>query len=348
MFKEYVVGSHMAYERNPTYWEKTTINGKEYEIPFVDEMIYPIIPDESTQVAALRTAKLDFHHKLFSSWWDTLDESAPWLKSSKASAGEGMGMVLNCTKPPFNNINVRRAVMVGTDTRAFADLQGVDLSLLPTHWYPVHFQNSGIYTPIEELPKEDQLLYDYNPQLAKKMLADAGYPNGFKMKYYQIAESVLMDRAALMKDQWSKMGIDVEIVAITTAEYEQRLNEKNYEGSIYNDSQIGNPYTMIERFADADNYFNVGSWYNPNYKELSTKILSEPDSAKRDVMIKEAAVIKLHDCAFIPTDALAGPAHYWAPWLMNYYGERCISDNDFTPVLARAWIDENMKHELGF
>jgi len=39
MFKEYVMGSHMGYVRNPNYWDTTTVNGKEYEVPFVDELI---------------------------------------------------------------------------------------------------------------------------------------------------------------------------------------------------------------------------------------------------------------------------------------------------------------------
>ena len=59
--KEYVSGSHIAYQRNPDYWKTTVIDGKEYQTPFVDEMVWPFIADESTQIAALRTATLDAH-----------------------------------------------------------------------------------------------------------------------------------------------------------------------------------------------------------------------------------------------------------------------------------------------
>ena len=348
MFKEYVVGSHMAWERNPTYWETTTIDGKEYKLPFVDEMIWPIIPDESTQVAALRTGKLDFHHKLFSSWWETLDKSAPWLKSSKASAGEGMGMTLLNTQPPFDDVNVRRALMIGTDTRAFAELQGVDLDLLPVHWYPIHFQNKEVYTPLEELPEEDQLLYKYNPELAKKMLADAGYPNGFKMKYYQISESFLLDRAALMKDQWAKFGVEVEIVPVTTAAYEDLSFSKTYTDSIYDDAQITNPIITIGRKTSLEEFHNKSQFYNEEFAKLGLAAISEVDTNKRNALMKAASLILMHEVNIIPTDALAGPAHYWGPWLKNYYGERCVSDNDFVSVLARAWIDEAEKKRLGF
>ena len=61
ILSKYVEGAYVMYDRNPDYWLTTTIDGKEYELPFIDTVIYPIIPDESTQIAALRTAQLD--------WW---------------------------------------------------------------------------------------------------------------------------------------------------------------------------------------------------------------------------------------------------------------------------------------
>ena len=60
MVDEYVVGSHAKYLRNPNYWGTTTINGKVYDdIPFIDELVMPIIPDESTRIASLRTGGID-------------------------------------------------------------------------------------------------------------------------------------------------------------------------------------------------------------------------------------------------------------------------------------------------
>ena len=59
MFDEYVSGSHMSYKRNPDYWDTTIIDGQEYELPFIDKVVCPIIPDPSTRVAALRTGTFD-------------------------------------------------------------------------------------------------------------------------------------------------------------------------------------------------------------------------------------------------------------------------------------------------
>ena len=74
MFKEYVVGSHISYKRNPNYWKKTTIDGVEYQLPFIEEMVKPVIPDVSTRTAALRTGKLDYFWGVPASEWTTLDK----------------------------------------------------------------------------------------------------------------------------------------------------------------------------------------------------------------------------------------------------------------------------------
>lgn len=73
--------------------------------------------------------------------------------------------------------------MIGTDLSACADLLGV--GPLPLHYTPLY---SGLpetlYTPLEKLPPSTRLLYDYDPELAIDMLDEAGYPDGFPMKYY--------------------------------------------------------------------------------------------------------------------------------------------------------------------
>ncbi|MEK0326928.1 MAG: ABC transporter substrate-binding protein, partial [Nitrosopumilus sp.] len=80
MFEEYVVGSHMTYLRNPIWWQTATIDGVEYKLPFVDKVIIPIMPDIATQIAAIRTAKLDWIEYVAAPYWESLISTAPSLK----------------------------------------------------------------------------------------------------------------------------------------------------------------------------------------------------------------------------------------------------------------------------
>ncbi|GAI82289.1 unnamed protein product, partial [marine sediment metagenome] len=179
--REYVVGSHMTFDRNPNWWKTTVIDGVEYELPFIDELVMPMILDEATWVSALRTGKVDYDWTVATPQWENLDKTTPELLSSRTEPSGGNGLYLQCTQPPFDDVDVRRAMMVGTDMGDFAALAGLE-GLVPLHWYPLSPGHpESLYTPLEKLPAETKLLYDYNPTLAKQMLADAGYPNGFKV-----------------------------------------------------------------------------------------------------------------------------------------------------------------------
>ena len=80
--QEAVVSSHIAFARNPQYWPcTTTIDGAEYALPFIDEMIMPNLPDETTQIASLRTGQLDIMGTVSVKYRETLADTSPDLQS---------------------------------------------------------------------------------------------------------------------------------------------------------------------------------------------------------------------------------------------------------------------------
>jgi len=349
MFKEYVIGSYMSYEKNPDYWKTTTINGKEYEIPFVDELIYPIIPDMATRIAAVRTGEVD-HAWLFQvpgAYWDLLDEKAPGILKSKFAGSGGRVAWLKCDEPPFDDIEVRQAMRIGTDFKSFRDLQGV--GPLPEQWWPIWASHpETLYTPLEKLPAETQLLFDYNPELAIDMLAKAGYPDGLKIEYtVPAADPLTLDEAALLKDMWAKIGVEVNIRALDAAANAVAIYDHIYSGAIF-DSGIGtgNPWELVERGLTGGRV-NVALWSDEYYDELMAKMGSEMDYFERCKITKEAGVYILNACVLMPLSPIPD-AVYWWPWVKNYYGEIAIHDNDIAPLFAHAWLDQDLKAEMGY
>ncbi|GAH45675.1 unnamed protein product, partial [marine sediment metagenome] len=146
----YVEGSACTYERNPNYRGTTTINGKEYQLPFIDELIYPIIPDESTQLAALRTGQVDWMPIIQPIYEDSLTQSSPGLIQSKYLSASVTAWKINAISSEyFCNRNIRRALMIATD------LKGIRDSLFPggeIDGFPLA-QGLPAYTPLEELPE---------------------------------------------------------------------------------------------------------------------------------------------------------------------------------------------------
>ncbi len=342
MIGEYAVGSFYQFLKNPNYTHKVAhINGVEYQIPFVDEMILPLIPDSATQIAALRTGKLDFHQGPASDQWATLESTAPALLSAHYSCS-GWVMALKTTEPPFNDENVRRAMMIGTDLKAVGNTFG--LGPLPVDWYPALYTNADVYIPISELPAETQLLYTYNPTLARKMLSDAGYPTGFTV---HLTTSWGQDQFSLIKDQWAKIGVNLIIDIVDGATHTKMVVERTYKGIGSGGQDITAPINTVLDYGKTGYTNNWAGYSNPYYDDLCLRIVGELDPVARTVLIKEAMQILRNTVAHLPiTPTMSG--HYWWPWIKNYYGEFTTSDGTLDTIPAYMWIDQDLKAEMGY
>jgi ABC-type transport system substrate-binding protein len=111
MLTEYVPGSALSYQKNPNYWGTNPAGpGKGDKLPYVDELKQLIIEDSSTQLAAVRTGKVDF-----SLWTDlTLDDTLalmdqrPELKKQDNQREDNHPYFRLDKDLPFNDIKVRR------------------------------------------------------------------------------------------------------------------------------------------------------------------------------------------------------------------------------------------------
>jgi len=342
MTGEYAIGSFYQYVRNPNYTHKTaTINGKQYQIPFVDEMILPLIPDTATQIAALRTGKLDLHQGPASDQWATLESTTPDLLFAKYSCS-GWVLSLKCTVPPFNDENVRRAMMIGTDLKACGNIFG--LGPLPVDWYPALYTNADVYVPISELPAETQLLYKYDPVLARKMLSDAGYATGFTVDLWT---SWGQDIFSLIKDQWAKIGVTVNIKIVDSTQHTKLAVEKTYTGMVSGGQDITGPINTCLDYGKTGYTNNWALYSSPYYDDLCLRIVGELDPPARTVLIKEAMQILRNTVAHLPVcPTMSG--HYWWPWVKNYYGEFTTSDGTLDSIPAYMWIDQDLKESMGY
>ncbi len=347
MFEEYVVGSHMSFVKNPNFWKKWKFQGKEYQLPFIDRVVLPIVPDPATRLATIKTGKADLHVDMPAEYWNTLDTTATEIKKANISGGTSNRLGLRCDIPPFNDVKVRRAMMIGTDLKQHQNVWFA--AGMPIHYYPI-IPGHPAYTPMEKLPQDIRILYDYNPELAKKMLAEAGYPNGFKMDFH--TDSTVpkaMDLASLVKDQWAKIGVEVTIKPADAVEHTRKKysHPPIWTGAFWDNIMEASATRMFTMYHKTGVDLNYMAYSNPELDKLCEQMEKELDVAKQDQQIKAAGDILMRDVPSIPV-SITPQRIYWWPWIRNYYGSYTIQDDcNFAELIPYMWIDEGMKKDMG-
>ncbi len=343
---EYVRGDHATYLKNPNYWRKVTINGKQYQSPFIDKMVWPIIADEATQIASLRTGKVDWDTVVPPRYADTLaSTSKALMRFSYLTEGSLVVALQTSTSQYFKDVNVRQALMIGTD------LNTIGLNAWGKGNYDINplVKGAALYVPIDQMPATTKQLFTYDPTKAKKMLADAGYPNGFKIEMtYNPSDvgNMSQDIASMIVDMWGKIGVTVTLKPVEPAV----MTNLTY-GHAYTDSMlVGRGYGTagVEMALGVKGHEeNTSAWVNDDYTNMYNQAFAERDAKKALALKKQMAVKLLEAATMIPTAVHSQDAYAW-PWVKNYYGEISAGFMDHNPMLERLWIDPNVKKQMGF
>jgi peptide/nickel transport system substrate-binding protein len=338
----YQSGVGATYQKNPNYWGTTTIGGQTYKMPFIDTLYYPIITDESAQVAALRTAKIDWWPNVKIQYQSSLASSAPSLIVNKYLFGKVDVMRLNRIKSTtMSSKNVRQALMIGLDLNQLSTLL---YSGGPIVSWPIGPQAPG-FTKLTDLPAADQALYSYNVTTAKKMLSDAGYPNGFSVVITVDTNSAHLDLANALVSQWAKIGVTATIQSLDATPFASARDNVTYPDMIYTNYTVVNPLTTLHMVASdvlATNYAPGGP-LEAMYKTAS----QDMDPVQRTKDEQALAVAFLDDVNCIPFAQPYNLNCIW-PWLMNYQGEIDTGYYNQIPMIKRMWIDPAKKSAAGF
>lgn len=347
MFEEYVEGSFMSYVRNPNYWDKATIEGKQYELPFLDKFVMPIMPDQSSQIAALRTGKLDRHATVVPKFEESLAKTSPDLVKSEWFQPVATIIDLNMNNEYLSNKEVRRALMIAIDQEAI--VEGV-MGVGSVYNYPISSLAGSAYTPVDELPPETALLFQYNRALAKQMLSDAGYPDGFKVDMIcntQQNGGQQPPVAEMVAAFWGDIGVEVEVKVIEPVAMAALTTSREGYDTVADAGRNSDPVESYQDRFLPDSVINSANYNNPYLAARYAEAAQTVDTAARTAILKELNVIALDDVPYIPIGS-PGRLDYWWPWVKNYYGELLGIHRSLGPMLAPVWIDQNLKKEMGY
>lgn len=342
----YTHGNSQVHERNPDYWDTERIDGRSYRIPFVDRMVYRIIKDEATYLTALRTGKLDILESIRWIAVDHLKETTPELRWNRWLATGGNFMALRMDTAPLDDLRVRRALNLAVNQKEIVELfYGGHAELMA---YPQHPGFGAYYQPLEEMPESVQALFGYDPEEARRLLAEAGYANGFGLDVQVCSCSAgNMDLIPLLKSYLAEVGVTLTIYPMEYASFLSAMTTRTHTPAYFMDSGHVNPTTTLRKSFVTGQTWNPSMYADPTFDARMAEAYRTRDEAERIRMIRELTVEILDQAPYIwlPT----GYVHTaWWPWVRNYGGELRAGAVRPGPIYARIWIDHELKRALGF
>ena len=351
ILSDYVPGASITMEKNPSYWRKDPVGpGQGNQLPYLDKVVYLIIPDTSTIEAAFRTGRTDTG----SGTWETfplfMDQTGGVLQYSKSIFDGGFNTHFNIKNPPFNNVDTRRAMMMAIDWESLVDgLFGGEAEI---NTWPVTYNSAyaALFLPLDEAPASVQELYTYNPEKARQLLTDAGYPDGFKVKVG--CTSTQVDYLSVLVDMYDKVGVELVIDVLESGVHTSLYQGKKW----YDDYQLfwcsmGGLSTALQLTNIwGAGWANAGDVTDPyigeKFDELQETLVN---SGQNEAMAihKELMKYALDQAWAIPYPKAPGYTMWW-PWLKNYHGEFSLGNWNEGNWATYVWIDNDLKKSLGY
>ena len=278
---QYQKDAIIRYKANPNYYR-----GKAK----IDDLVFAITPDNSVRWAKLQ--KGECHVMPYPNPAD-LDAMR---KDPKIQVLEQPGLNIgylgyNVTKKPYDDVRVRKAMNMAMNKKAIVDAVYLSTGVAaknpipPTQWS----YNDAI--------KDDP----YDPAAAKKLLADAGYPNGFETDLWAMPVQRPYNPnakriAELMQADLAKVGVKAEIKSFEWGEYRKRVQNGEHQAAMLGwTGDNGDPdnflYTLLGCDAARPGGGNTAKWCFKPFEDLVLKAKITSDPAERAKLYGQAQVI---------------------------------------------------------
>lgn len=340
---DYVADSRILLRKFDNYFEEDPLNPGN-RLPYLDNLEILTIPDLSTILASVRTGKIDLHRALS---WDDLGpivNAKPDLEYVSFTGAPNMAAGRQ-DQEPFDDIRVRQAMNMAINKQDMLENYFKGRGALFPYPFPPTPGYAAYYEPLENMPEEVRMLWDYDVDEAKQLLADAGYPDGFETEI--ICMTTQVDDVSVLKAYLADIGIDMEIKPLEMGNYFSVRGQKSWDGMFYGMGGYWAPFEMLN--TKVGQTLNFGIINDPYYDDvqlgIAQNIISDPD--KYIQTVKDAAVYELASAWAIFQPARS-THHCWWPWVKNYEGINWTGWAGINDWFKMLWIDEDLKAEMGY
>jgi peptide/nickel transport system substrate-binding protein len=280
-FVEWVADSQMTLERFPDYWDK----GK----PHLDKVVFRIVPDPTVRLTMVRTGEVDITTDVDAKDVPALQGDGNLRVSEMRPAARWTALQWHVDEPPFNNKALRQAIALGIDR---AELKTVLLQgfgepargpVVPgLWWFDANLKGFG-----------------HDVELARKKLAEAGHPNGFRHKFVVENTPQWIRQAELLQGQLRKINVTMDFEPVNTADAYALIVQRKTNWTHTRWTQRADPSGLLSILFHSKGFANSTGYSNPRVDELLDRAAAIYEPERRKPLYHEAERLIVDDVPYV-------------------------------------------------
>ena len=289
--------NELTVERDPMYWDAANVH--------LDGIRFFPMSDQPTMMNLYRVGEIDAspNHSIISAWVDEVRYKKDYMSAAEAAV---IYVVLNTTKPPMNDVRVRRAFDLALDKET------------ARKWRKIVKPLNGI-TPQGIFPGYPEPRGStFNPAKARQLLGEAGYPviqneNGsYSCPTFPVDQVEYMFPTApsnkitaeFWQAQWKQnLGITIPLRSMEFKTFVDTRSKLDYKGMAFGGwvADYMDPFTFLGLFYTPENDNNTG-WWDKRYVQLLDEANRIPDRDKRYALMAQAEQLMIDAQPIIPIE----------------------------------------------
>ena len=283
-FVGYKPNEYIKVARNPDYWKP--------DRPYLDSIEYTVIRNPATAVLAFVSGQVDmtFPNQLTVPLYKDVRSQAPQaICEQTPEGGVNRHLLINRDVPPFDNLELRRAMALAIDRKAFVDIISEGQGDIGGVLQP---PPGGLWGPPADLLKD---LPGYNPDVeknraeARAVMQKLGYGPDKRLHVKVSTRDLAFyrDPAVLLIDQLKQVYIDGELDPVETAAYFPKLRRKDFVVALNLQTSGPDPDPTLDLFYGCGSSLNWDGYCNPEIDKMIEQQSREGDQEKRKRILWE-------------------------------------------------------------
>jgi peptide/nickel transport system substrate-binding protein len=284
VFTDWQRDSRLVVKRNPNYWQEG--------LPYLDEIVFRPIPDEDTRIASLSTGNIDVLQSLRQSSIRRVRD-LDGVKTYENLGNNSGSAIFNTTKPPLDDVRIRRALAFALDQDQLVDvLGGTGLTPPQTQYFsddsPYYSSKAAKSWPTNKPDEAISLVKAYKNDPKRSDGKAVGAP--VAITFDCPPDPSLIELAQLYQSFWVQAGIDVNLNQVEQATHISQALAGDYQAKCW---RVGSQDDPSRVFSDAfgSGALNVTNFVDPRIDEQVSVLRTTTDLSARQAAVEKISLV---------------------------------------------------------